>query len=137
MAGSGVPTPSADARLANTSDLLGPSVHRAGTARGSRPRHTRIADRMQVAPQPGRSRFRVLVGRRFFRPGDGYSDRRHEVLVFFPFPVGRLVRSYRAKGRPSHPQPPPPSRCRGGPRGSPPGTRPIRKHGGMRLDLST
>ena len=36
---------------------------------------------MQVAPQPGRSRLRVLVGRRSSRPGDGYSGSRHEVLV--------------------------------------------------------
>ena len=36
---------------------------------------------MQVVPQPGRSRLRVLVGRRFFRPGDGYSCHRHEVFV--------------------------------------------------------
>ena len=32
--------------------------------------------------------------------------------------MGQLVRSQRAKGRPSHPQPPSPSKCRGGPRGS-------------------
>ena len=36
---------------------------------------------MQVAPLPERSRLRVLVGRRFFRPGDGYSGRRRVVLV--------------------------------------------------------
>ena len=39
---------------------------------------------MQVAPQPRRSRLRVLVGRRFFRPGDGYSGCRYagsEILV--------------------------------------------------------
>ena len=80
-AGSGVTAPSIDARLAETSDLLGPPVHRAATAWGPGPWHTRVADRMQVAPQPGLSRLRVLVGRRFFRPGDGYSGRRHEVLV--------------------------------------------------------
>ena len=39
-AGSGVKAPSTDSRLAETSDLLGPPVRRAGTARGSGPRHT-------------------------------------------------------------------------------------------------
>ena len=52
-AGSGVSVPSTDARLTETSDPLGPPVHRAGTARSSGTRHTRIADGMQVAPQPG------------------------------------------------------------------------------------
>ena len=79
--GFGVLVPSMDARLAETSDLLGSPVHRSSTARGSGPRHTQIADRMQVAPQPGRSRLRVLDGRRFFTIGDGYSGRRLEVLV--------------------------------------------------------
>ena len=78
---SGVSAASTDARLAETSDPLEPPVHRAGTAQGPGPRHIRIANRTQVAPQPGRSRLRVLVGRRFFRPGDGCSGRRHEVLV--------------------------------------------------------
>ena len=66
-------TPRGDERSPRTTST--PRRHGPGS------RHTRIADRMQVAPQPGRSRLRVLVGRRFFRPGDGYSGRRHEVLV--------------------------------------------------------
>ena len=52
---SGVSAPSTDARLAETSDPLKLPVHRASTAWASGPRHTRIADLVQVVPHPGRS----------------------------------------------------------------------------------